>query len=110
MNQVIAFPAVESADVANAAAPRPSAAQIVEFPPRCICPWSEDFSDYDKRHMQLYALLLDGESEGAGTDELAFFVFDLDPFTSRDWVLRVVRSHLRRAHWIVDNVTPLIGW
>ena len=74
------------------------------------CPWSEALSDYDRTRISTYARLLHDESEGATEDDLARIVFRLDPYVNRPRVLRVVRSHLRRAHWIADTLFPMLGW
>ncbi|MEI9992084.1 MAG: hypothetical protein WDM86_18860 [Rhizomicrobium sp.] len=73
-----------------------------------ICPWSEEVSDYDKRHISTYAWLLHDESEGATEEELARTIFGLDP--GHAYARGVVRSHLRRAHWVADTLFPLLDW
>jgi len=75
-----------------------------------ICPWTEQFSDYDRRNVDLYARLLHDESEGASEDDLALGVFALDPYRNRSRVLAILRSHLRRAHWIADTLFPMLDW
>ena len=74
------------------------------------CPWSEALSDYDRIHIPTYARLLHDESEGATEDDLARIVFRLDPYVNRPRVLRIVRSHLCRAHWVADTLFPMLGW
>ncbi len=74
------------------------------------CPWSETLSDYDRAHISTYARLLYDESEGATEDDLARMVFHLNPCSNRPRVQRIVRSHLRRAHWIADTLFPMLGW
>ncbi|HEY0105163.1 MAG TPA: DUF2285 domain-containing protein [Rhizomicrobium sp.] len=74
------------------------------------CPWTEKLSDYDRRNIDLYARLLHDESEGASDDDLARGVFGLDPYRDRARVLAILRSHLRRAHWIADTLFPMLGW
>ena len=75
-----------------------------------FCPWSEELSDYDRAHIPIYAQLLYDESEGATEEDLARGIFRLDPFSNRARVQRIVRSHLRRAHWIADALFPFLGW
>jgi len=74
------------------------------------CPSTPELSDYDRRNISLYARLLHDESEGAGEDDLARVVFGLDPYRNRGRVLAVLRSHMRRAHWIADTLFPMLDW
>ncbi|MEJ0024482.1 MAG: DUF2285 domain-containing protein [Rhizomicrobium sp.] len=74
------------------------------------CPWSDALSDYDRRHIAIYARLLHDESEGASEAELAQEIFRIDPRANRDRMQRVVRSHLQRAHWIADTLFPMLDW
>ncbi len=74
------------------------------------CPWSEALSDYDRRHIAVYARLLHDESEGASEAELARRVFRIDPHANRNRTQLVVRSHLKRAHWIADTLFPMLDW
>ncbi|MEJ0044572.1 MAG: DUF2285 domain-containing protein [Rhizomicrobium sp.] len=74
------------------------------------CPWSEALSDYDRRHIAIYARLLHDESEGASEADLARGVFGFDPYASRERTQRIVQSHLTRAHWIADALFPMLDW
>jgi hypothetical protein len=72
------------------------------------CPWTAEFSDYDRSNIDLYARLLHDESEGASESHLAYCVFGFSQPTRRTRL--VVRSHLNRAHWVADTLFPLLGW
>lgn len=73
------------------------------------CPWSDEFTDYDRKHIFIYARLLHDESEGASEDDLALNIFGLDPYRNRGRVLRILRSHLNRARWLADTIFPMLG-
>lgn len=66
-------------------------------------PWSDQLTDYDRDHIQLYLRLLDAESEGTNPFEIVRFLLDLDPGRDPDRARRRLESHLKRAHWMVDN-------
>ena len=72
------------------------------------CPWTAEFSDYDRSNIDLYARLLHDESEGASERHLAHCVFGFSQPTWRERA--VVSSHLNRAHWIADTLFPYLGW
>ena len=74
------------------------------------CPWSETVSDYDREHLYLFSLLLDGETEGASRETMARIVFGIDPGRQPKRAALVVRSHLRRAHWLMRNGYPWLNW
>ena len=75
-----------------------------------LCPWNDELSDYDRRNIDLYARLLHDESEGASEEDLARDAFAIDPYRHRDRALAILRSHLRRAHWIADTLFPMLDW
>ncbi len=74
------------------------------------CPWSEEFSDYDRGNIHLYARLLHDESEGADEDDLVRTVFGLDPHRNRTGALGILHSHLKRARWVRDKLLPMLDW
>jgi hypothetical protein len=91
-------------------------AEVIAFRPRQaaesgwgICPWSETFTEYDRKNLSLFARLLHDEAEGAGLFDLARDVFELSPWLKPQRVRAIVRSHLRRAHWVADNFFPILG-
>jgi hypothetical protein len=75
-----------------------------------LCPWSENISDYDRHNIYLYAELLSSETEGASEEDLARQFFELHWDRSRALAIGILRSHLRRAHWIADHAFPMLGW
>ncbi len=105
---VVQFPAFRRADPVDPASLRqggpsdPAAANVVAL--WGVCPWSDGLSDYDRRNINLYAQLLYEESEGASEDDLARDVLGVDPYRNRSRSLRILRSHLKRAHWIADTL------
>jgi hypothetical protein len=55
-------------------------------------------TEYDRRHLSLYAVLLDAEHVGVGWREIVSGLMQLDPDGTEAescW-----RSHLERARWI----------
>lgn len=74
------------------------------------CPWSEAVTDYDKRHIYIYATLLYHEAEGADEEELANLVFGLNLYKNRERALTVLHSHMKRAHWLALNHFPMLSW
>ena len=84
--------------------PRKDSGAVV-LPLRGLCPWDdENVTDYDRKNLALYACLIDGEEQGASLEEIAWVAFRIDPKRSHDWAIRVVTSHLRRAHWIAEHM------
>ncbi len=74
------------------------------------CPHAEEVTEYDRAIVYLYGRLLAAEAEGAPPQRMArmFFAIDADRHPAR--ARNVVRSHLARAHWLKDNVFPMIDW
>ena len=68
---------------------------ITDVPPR-----SEHLTDYDRRHLKIYARLLDAAAEQANWEEVAEVVLGLDPTADRDRSRRVHAAHLERARWM----------
>jgi hypothetical protein len=74
------------------------------------CPHSEEMSAYDLRNMSLYAILLEAEYEGASTRHMAETFFRIRVDRRPVWAFKVVQTHLARAHWLKENVYPLLHW
>ena len=66
-------------------------------------PWSETITEYDEAHYVVYLRLLDANSEGATTDEMALVVLGIDPSREPERARSAVASHLRRARWIAES-------
>jgi hypothetical protein len=64
-------------------------------------PSGDAVSEYDRRHLALYAALLDAHDAGNAWHETARGVMGVDP--SVDWAADCWRSHLERARWIVGE-------
>jgi hypothetical protein len=65
-----------------------------------VAPGNE-ITDYDRRHLSLYAALLDAEAAGSDWRDVAATLMKLDPGDAGSracW-----QSHLARAHWIVGD-------
>ncbi len=60
-------------------------------------------TDYDRAHLATYLRLLDAESEGAAWQEVTKVIFDLDPVSDPARAEQTYRSHLERAHWMIEN-------
>jgi hypothetical protein len=71
---------------------------------RDLAPIGTEVTDYDRRHLALYAALLDAEDAGLDWAQAAASLLDLDPgapCTEACW-----RSHMERARWIVGAGLP----
>ncbi len=75
-----------------------------------LCTHAEQVTEYDLRNVYLYGHLLEAEREGASERHMAETVFRLRVDRHPVWALEVVRTHLARAHWMKQNVHPLIDW
>lgn len=66
-----------------------------------IAPSDGEVTDYDRRHLPLYAALLDAEEAGQRWQDVAVTLMRLDvtaSFAEACW-----RSHVERARWIVGD-------
>jgi hypothetical protein len=66
-------------------------------------PQSPDSTDYDRKHLALYARLLDADEEGAEWTEVVQILFGLDPKRDADRARGVYDSHLSRAVWMTQH-------
>ena len=66
-------------------------------------PETGTLSDYDRRHMKLYARLLDADAEGAPLDEVVKVLFGIDAAAEPKRARRLYSGHLRRARWTAEN-------
>ena len=74
------------------------------------CPHSEDVTAYDLRNLSLYGILLEAECEGASERHMAETFFRIRVDRRPLWAFNVVQTHLARAHWLKENVYPLLDW
>jgi hypothetical protein len=77
------------------------------LPLRGLAPTAREFTEYDRRNFRLYAHLLVLQEDCACFEELAA-VLGFDGDYNREWVERVLRSHLCRARQIFDLLWPTI--
>jgi hypothetical protein len=71
---------------------------------RDLAPIGTQVTDYDRRHLALYAALLDAEDAGLDWSQAASSLLGLDPMgsgTEACW-----RSHMERARWMVGAGLP----
>ncbi|MEM9763205.1 MAG: DUF2285 domain-containing protein [Pseudomonadota bacterium] len=77
---------------------RTAAEDFDEFPPE------NDFvTDYDRRHLKLYARLLDAEADGAPLVDIARILFGIDAGREPERARRIHEGHLGRARWMAEN-------
>ncbi|WP_349356944.1 hypothetical protein [Sphingobium nicotianae] len=57
--------------------------------------------DYDRRHLALYAALLEAADAGRNWQDAASFLMRLD--VTKDHAEACWRSHIERARWIVGD-------
>ena len=74
---------------------------------RCPGPGADHVTPYDWDNVTLYGLLLEAELEGAEEGEIGRVFFGS---VSRPKRSEVVRSHLARAHWLVDHGLFWLNW
>ncbi|WP_341702837.1 DNA -binding domain-containing protein [Ferrovibrio sp.] len=66
-------------------------------------PCSDQLTEYDRAHAQLYLRLLDAEAAGADPSEISQLLLDLDPAQEPERARRRLVSHLKRAHWMAQS-------
>ena len=63
-------------------------------------PWSERLTDYDDRHVETYARLLEAATEGMATDDIARRILGIGPDAEPARARKAVKSHMARARWM----------
>jgi len=63
-------------------------------------PTEPTLTDYDRRYLIVYMMLLDAVKDGADRDEIAREILQIDPVADADRALRAYESHLARARWM----------
>ena len=66
-------------------------------------PQTSNLTDYDRKHLALYARLLDADEEGAEWTDVVRVLFGLDPKRDAERARRVYDSHLSRAVWMTQH-------
>jgi hypothetical protein len=107
MSQIIAFPSGGHAPEPHAAFEPATVSDSGEWR---VCPWSDTLTDYDKQNIGIFYRLMHDESEGASETDIARDVFGLSFWLQSQKTRLIVRSHMRRAHWLAENVFPFLGW
>ena len=75
-----------------------TAPDFLDEPPR-----SATATEYDRKHLKLYARLLDAEADGADWQEAVTILFGIDPVDEPERARRVHESHLTRARWMTEH-------
>ena len=63
-------------------------------------PTEPALTDYDRRYLIVYMMLLDAVHDGADRDEIAREILQIDPVAEADRAIRAYDSHLARARWM----------
>lgn len=105
MGEIIAFPLSGHALPPDTCVPE--ASNDTEWR---VCPWSDSVTGYDRQHIDLFYRLMHDAYEGATEIDIARNVFEINFWFQSQRARLVVRSHMRRAHWLAANVFPLLGW
>ena len=62
------------------------------------------------QHLYVFNWLLNAEHEGTPEAEMARVIFHIDPAKEPARAQLVVRSHLHRAHWLMNGDFPYLDW
>lgn len=62
-------------------------------------PQAEEVTEYDRQHLSAYLRLLDAAEAGAGPEEMARKILEVDAAIDSDRARRIAESHLARARW-----------
>lgn len=63
-------------------------------------PTEPTLTDYDRRYLIVYVMLLDAVRDGVDRDEIAREILQIDPVVDADRAIRAYESHLARARWM----------
>ena len=66
-------------------------------------PDSPSLTDYDRRHLKLYARLLDAQAAGATWEEAFMVLFDDTQSIPPERAKRIHEAHLKRAEWMTTT-------
>ena len=84
------------------------AMRSVVFWPKAPSPG--EVTAYDYRHVATYVRLLEAELNGVSDMDMARFILRIDPSEKPRIAEIAVQSHLRRAHWLLDNRFGPLLW
>jgi Uncharacterized conserved protein (DUF2285) len=65
-------------------------------------PTDAELTDYDRRHLITYMMLLDAIKDGIDRDAIVREVLQIDP-AEKERAARAFNSHLARAHWMTAH-------
>ena len=66
-------------------------------------PTTDSITDYDRRHLITYLMLLDAVRDGIDPADCAREILQIDPVAEPDRARRSYESHLARARWISQS-------
>src|SRR5437868_14589917 len=66
-------------------------------------PTADMITDYDRRHLITYLMLLDAVRDGIDPADCAREILQIDPVTEPERARRSYESHLARARWISQS-------
>ncbi len=73
-----------------------------------LAPSDDSLTEYDRRHVKLYARLLDATADGADRHEVVAVLFGIDAAQEPDRARRIHDSHLARARWMTHTGYKLL--
>src|SRR3546814_12307354 len=71
--------------------------------------WSDQITDYDRRHFVTYLRLLDAEAEGTDWTEVARIVLHRAPGAEPERAAQCWRSPVARARWMTRSEERRVG-
>lgn len=60
-------------------------------------------TDYDRRYLIVYAMLLDAVRDGADRNEIIREILQIDPISEAGRAIHAYESHLMRARWMSSH-------
>jgi hypothetical protein len=76
---------------------------VLENRLKLVAPSDEAVGDYDRRHLLIYAELLDAADAGLEWRAGSLEILGVDPIHDPDLARRCWESHLARARWIIGD-------
>lgn len=65
-----------------------------------IAPTGDQLTDYDRAHLKIYLMLLDGDAAKVDPVVMTRDILGIDPGLEPDRARRAYNSHLARARWM----------
>ena len=76
-----------------------------------LCPWADNVTEHDRRQVKTYIRLMEADAAAVSEDEMARNFFPGDGPAKVRIGRMAVRSHLRRARWLLERgFFPLVYW